>query len=281
MTGHRLRQPLREKYAPSPHFLCDSFLRQRCLCAVGSQTFRYNTCCADCSAQLDVSAIDKSADPCTDFYAYACGNWRKANPIPADQARWGRFNELGERDRYLLYVDLKKAADNPTTELQRKYGNFYAACMNIDLADQLGEKPVEAALAKSTLANKQNLAALVADLSVNDGTHAFLQVWVRWNYEADATQQIGALYPGRPLAAGPRILHLERARMTTIREQYKQYVTALFKLAGDDVAKAAGETDAVLTIETALALGSMPRVDLRDPKKVITCSGFGPDDNGS
>src|ERR1700752_4029957 len=66
---------------------------------------------------FDLSAIDKTADPCVDFYAYACGNWRKNNPIPGDQSRWGTFNELSERNRYLLYVDLNNAANDPKTPL--------------------------------------------------------------------------------------------------------------------------------------------------------------------
>jgi putative endopeptidase len=216
---------------------------------------------------FDVNAIDKSVDPCVDFYQYACGNWRKDNPIPADQVRWGRFNELGEYDRYLLYVDLKRAADDPKTPLQRKYGDFYAACMNSDLADQLGDKPVEPILAKiDVLKDKHDLAALVAALADRDGTATFFR-FVSEQDEKDASQQIGAVLQGG-LSLPDRDYYLDDSdRMKTIRAQYKQYATDLFKLAGDNDDKAAQEADAVLTIETALAKGSLPRVDMRDPAK--------------
>src|SRR4051794_8060110 len=81
---------------------------------------------------FDLNAIDKSVDPCTDFYHFACGSWLKQNPIPADQASWGRFNELHERNQTILRNILEKqSADNPgRNAIDQKIGDYYASCMD-------------------------------------------------------------------------------------------------------------------------------------------------------
>ena len=216
---------------------------------------------------FDLSAIDKTADPCTDFFQYACGNWRKDNPIPSDQVRWGRFNQLTERNRYLLYVDLKQAADNPQTPLQHQYGDYFAACMNTDLADQLGIKPIQPALDSiAAIQDKNQLAAVVATLQTQDGVRLFFALGSEQD-QKDSTRQIAGAYQSG-LTLPDRDYYLDKSdRMTKIRDQYQDYIVSIFKLAGDSDDQAKAEATHVIDIETALAQGSLPRVDLRDPDK--------------
>ncbi|MGA7886584.1 MAG: M13 family metallopeptidase [Acidobacteriaceae bacterium] len=216
---------------------------------------------------FDLSAIDKTADPCTDFYQYACGNWRKANPIPGDQVAWGRFNELGERNRYLLYLDLKKAADNPSTPLQRKYGDFFAACMDTSLADKLGDQPILPLLQRvDAIRDKKQVAAVVAWLDAGKGTDSFFRFGVSQD-EKNSSQQIESLFQGG-ITLPDRSYYLEdNPRMQKIRQQYHDYIVTVMKLAGDSDAQAEQEAGQVMEIETALAKGSMPRDQMRDPAK--------------
>ena len=216
---------------------------------------------------FDRSAIDMTADPCVDFNQFACGNWIKNNPIPADQTRWGRFNELADRNTYLLYQELSAAAAAPKSPLQVKYGNYFAACMNVDAVDKLRAQPLQPELkAISSLADKKQLAALDTELQKKFATTAFFDVRVTQD-QVDSTKQILATGQGG-LTLPDRDYYLtDDARSKTLRDQYVAHITKMFILLGDSQDVAAKEAASVLSIETALAKGSMSRLDMRDPAK--------------
>jgi putative endopeptidase len=217
---------------------------------------------------LDLSAIDTTADPCNDFYKYACGNWIKNNPIPADQVRWGRFNELTEYNNYLLYSELKAAADAPKTPLQKKYGDYFAACMNADLSNKLGATPIEPALKTIEDWNDRKKLATLLGTTEEKYAQGYFFGFGSGQDQKDSTRQIGELdqaglgLPDRDYYLNPD------DRSKKLREQYVAHVTKMFVLLGDTPEQAAREAQNVLAIETALAEGSMSRVDRRTPANV-------------
>ena len=101
---------------------------------------------ATASHGFDLTQLDRSADPCVDFYQYACGGWRAKNPLPDDKVRWGRYDEMAERNREKLRTILEAAAAPSASRspIERQVGDYYAACMDESLVEQKGRAPLQA-----------------------------------------------------------------------------------------------------------------------------------------
>ena len=101
------------------------------------------------SPSLDLTSLDRSVDPCVNFYQFTCGGWQKNNPIPADQASWSVYAKLATENQQFLWGILQHdATASNRTPVQQKIGDYYAACMDTSAIDKLGDTPVLAILAR-------------------------------------------------------------------------------------------------------------------------------------
>ena len=216
---------------------------------------------------FSIDNIDKTLDPCVDFYQYACGNWLKSTEIPADRSSWVSFTELDERNLVTLKDILEKASSGgpSRTAVEQKIGDFYGACMDEKAANQKGLAPLQPELDRiAAVKDKAALIDAIARVHLI-GPNPLFNFYSGSDMH-NANQVIAYIDQGG-LSLPDRDYYIkDDARMTEMRKHLVEYVNETFTLAGRSPQQAGEAAQTVLRIETALAKASMDRTLRRDPK---------------
>ncbi len=219
------------------------------------------------SQGFSIDNIDKSVNPCLDFYQYSCGNWLKRAEIPSDQTGWDSFVDLRERNTAIMRGILEKVSgdDSARDPINQKIGDFYSACMDEKTVNAKGIEALKPELDR--VAEVKDKAALI-DVIAHDhliGTNSFFDFGSspdlhNAGVEIANLDQSGLTLPDRDYYIKDTPDKVE------MRKHLLDYATQLFTLDGQSPQQASDSAHIVLRIETALANAEMDRTLRRDPK---------------
>lgn len=119
-----------------------------------------------------LASLDRTVDPCVDFYQFACGGWVANHPIPSDRSNWATFDELQERNDQKLHDILEAAAAKPTTET-KKIGDYYRSCMDETGINAKGVMPLQSELDRIDSMSNRSALPTVLSMLHQIGTPAF------------------------------------------------------------------------------------------------------------
>ncbi|HEY0377289.1 MAG TPA: M13 family metallopeptidase [Pyrinomonadaceae bacterium] len=217
---------------------------------------------------IEVSDLNRGVAACDDFFEFANGGWRAANPIPASMPRWSRRWAAGESTKEKLREILEAAAaagNNRKGSVEQLTGDFYSACMNEARANRLGARPVAPLLAEiDRIGSRAGVERMIArfhsiavpvPFALNGGSDNHNPTSVVAYVSAG-----GLGLPDRDYYLKPE------PRFKEAREKYLEHVAKIFTLSGADAARARSAADAVFKLESQLAQASLDNVALRDPQ---------------
>ena len=215
--------------------------------------------------------VDKTVDPCVDFFKYSCGQWNKLNPIPADQSRWDVYSKMDHDNTRFLWGILEQAAKGgkDRSANEQKIGDAFGACMNTSAIEKAGTRPIAAGLARiAALKSNSDIAAYIA-AEHKDGVNTNVLFRFGADPDLDNSSQMQADVGAGGLGLPDRDYYTKTdAKSVEIRQRYLQHIAQNFELIGESPREAKQDAAVVLALETKLAIPSLTRVERRDPYKL-------------
>ncbi len=224
---------------------------------------------ADDRKLLDPANMDTTVRPNDNFYLYANGTWLKNNPIPADQTRWGSFNELIEQNNTKLHGLLEQAemAKAATGSKEQMVGDLYRSGMDSTRIEQAGITPMKPYFDRIDAVTDVNSLLREIATEHTHGINALFNFYVGPDDKNVAKEVTQFMQGGLGMPDRDYYFNKDQ-RSTAIRDAYKQYLVHLMTMMGSDSATAKKDAAAVYSLEEKLAAASMTRVEMRDPYKV-------------
>jgi putative endopeptidase len=208
--------------------------------------------------------LDKSANPCTDFFQYSCGTWIKNNPIPPDRSRWSRFEELSARNENILKDILETASKKEGgSAVEQKIGHYYNACLDEPAIEQKGIAPLKPELDRiAGIENKPALAGALVKQHLA-GAAGLFNFYSRTDYSN--SKLVIAWMDQGGLGLPDRDYYFRTdAKSVEIRDKYVAHIGRMFELLGRSPEQAAAASKAIMSLETGLADSSQDRVTRRN-----------------
>jgi len=231
-------------------------------------------------SHFDPTLVDKTLNPCDDFYKYACNKWIAANPIPADQVYWSTGSGLELWNDTVLRETLEANSKNDPqrSPVQKKIGDYWAACMDESGIEAAGLKPLQPELERiAALKSKREITLEIAHLhhlfpgawaqSDNQTNSPFFGFTGQQDYD-DASKVVAQIdQGGLSLPSRDYYINTDEKSVETLKK-YRAHVQKMFELAGEAQAQASEDAGTVIELETAMAKAQMDNVKRRDPKNI-------------
>ena len=215
---------------------------------------------------FDPTAMDTTADPCENFYQYACGNFAKLHPIPADMPEFDEFVNLYEFNTQALreIVEKAAAAHAAAGTDEQKIGDYYESCVDTDAINKAGLKPIQPELDRiDGLTSKKELPALIARLN-RMGVGVFFDYSSMPDFK-NATENIGAIDQGGLGLPEKDYYFRTDAKSVQVRKDYVAHLAKMFTLLGEPAQAAQDDAQKTMDLETAMAKASQGVVERRNP----------------
>ncbi|RHY19756.1 hypothetical protein DYB36_010700 [Aphanomyces astaci] len=187
--------------------------------------------------------IDYSANPCDDFYQYACGAWYKDAVIPPGKPFTDlAFSKIGIENEAVLEEIL---SDNKT-----KLGEFYNSCLDTATLSSLGVTPLLGSIKAIWSANTTLDLLVVAGELAKNGIPAFVDIKASAD-KKDSTKNV--LFGDQPPLSLPRSYYTTPSKWETIEADYKVYIASVLQFAGYTDKEVAAAVPVIIRFEKTLA----------------------------